>query len=109
MKYPFNKEILVTCYQIRLESNFVTRLQSAMAPFPFLKYLLQPYSKTEAAAALKKPQKKKHQLPISQDHKEKHRGEERKRLGTHVEKEPSSSNYAVGHYSFLTTKIPPRK
>ena len=81
-----------------------------MAPFTSIKDLLQPYSiytspKTERGS--RSLGKKNHQLPICYDLKERQiEHEERKRLGTHVEKEPSSSNYTLGHYSFLTTETP---
>ncbi len=57
------------------------------------------------AAASEKKSSASHQL---QPQRETDRANT-KRLGTCVEKEPSSSNYARSHYSFLTTEIPPRK
>ena len=64
----------------------------------------------EAERQLQPQKKNTQQVPICRDLK-KRRIErvETRRLGTHVEKEPSSSNYALGHYSFVTTEIPPKK
>ena len=59
----------------------------------------------EAAAALEKRKKNNQQFPISPDFKESQiEHQEGKRLGTHVEMEPSSSNYALGHYSLLPSE-----